>query len=208
MHAGPAADVLVALALTMVMVLVLVITSTALVIIMLRLLNGPQELVRGLFLGEFADESLINLPQRIALNRLVEALKLALWRRHMLIHLLLFSRSWSIFCRFKDTPILVGYLNLVPAIGRPVLGFLVIKITSVLFTFLFLFSTLQWNLVSFLGQVTICRFSPNDFFFDFHGSFELLLGDFTCVDFGRVDVIVVCRAFARKLIKRLIRASL
>ena len=129
MHAGPAAVVLVALALTVVMVLLVIPAATALVIVALRLLNGQQELVLGLFLGEIADESLINLPQRIALNRLVEAPKLALGRRHKLIHLLLFSRSsWCAFCRrFKDTPILVGHLNPVPAIGRPVLGLLVIK---------------------------------------------------------------------------------
>lgn len=140
----------------------------------------------------------------------MEAPKLALRRRHKLIHLLLFRRNRGsiILRRFKDTPILISHLNLIPAISCPVLCLLVIKFTAVLFTVLLFFATLQWNLVSFLGQVTICRFSSNDFFFDFHGPFELLLGDFTCVDFGRVDVIVVCRAFARKLIKRLIRASL
>ena len=140
----------------------------------------------------------------------MEAPKLAFRRRHMPIHLLLFRRNRGsiILRRFKDTPILISHFDLVPAISRPVLCLLVIKFTTVLFTVLLFFATLQWNLVSFLGQVTICRFSPNDFFFDFHGSFELLLRDFTCVDFGRVDVIVVCRAFARKLIKRLIRASL
>jgi hypothetical protein len=117
--------------------------------------------------------------------------KLASWRRDILV---LFYLSFF-GCRFEDTSILIGDLNLFPSVSCPIFGFLIfiLLIDNRIFRLLL-------DLIALFRDVSIGSGSPLDFILDLHGLALLFFGHFGHVDLGRVDIVIIRRTLALKLV--------